>query len=204
MRQTLRIGSILMGLVSCNVMWAQDSRLAVVVEVHNDARMDAKTLVKAELEASRIFERAGLSVELVNCGNSETASSRLCAEPAGSALLSLRLLPRPLKPSGDIFGVAFLGEDGTGRYGDVFLSSAEKLHEDKNVGIAVVLGHVMAHEIGHLILGHNAHSTRGIMRARWETDEVKKLGTGTLLFTPDQQTLMQTRISARAGSADDH
>jgi type IV secretory pathway TraG/TraD family ATPase VirD4 len=45
---------------------------------------------------------------------------------------------------------------------------------------------VIAHEVGHLLLGSNSHSQSGIMIAQWHPAELQKLSMGRLLFTPDQ------------------
>ena len=34
--------------------------------------------------------------------------------------------------------------------------------------IPIILGCVIAHEIGHLLLGSNSHSGSGVMKPRWE------------------------------------
>jgi hypothetical protein len=38
----------------------------------------------------------------------------------------------------------------------------------------VLLGRTMAHEIGHLLLGTRSHSRRGLMRALWTDDELRR------------------------------
>jgi hypothetical protein len=52
----------------------------------------------------------------------------------------------------------------------------------------------MAHEIGHLLLGTNAHSALGIMRPHWQGEELRRIGMGTLLFTPQQVRHIQARL----------
>ena len=59
---------------------------------------------------------------------------------------------------------------------------------------AVLLGHVMAHEIAHLLLGTNSHSASGIMRAHWYAQELASADRGALLFTPDQARAMTERL----------
>ena len=63
-----------------------------------------------------------------------------------------------------------------------------------------MFGSVMAHELGHLLLGLNSHSVKGLMRARWGRDELQRMGMGTLLFLPEQGKRMRARI-ADASSA---
>ena len=50
----------------------------------------------------------------------------------------------------------------------------------------MILGCVIAHELGHLLLGSNSHSDEGIMQPRWDPNQVRQLMMGTLLFTPEQ------------------
>ena len=62
--------------------------------------------------------------------------------------LKLRIVPPDQKSSDDVFGIAFLSAEGTGAHGDVFYDSVEELE----------------YELGHLLLGSNAHSRLEIMR----------------------------------------
>jgi hypothetical protein len=61
-----------------------------------------------------------------------------------------------------------------------------------------MLGHVMAHELGHLLLPHGAHSVVGVMRPAWDRAQAKGALEGTMTFTPDQAELIRTLLSASA------
>ena len=99
--------------------------------------------------------------------------------------------------SGDaVFGIAFLSSDGEGAYSDVFYDSVKKLHEEWPTRTPILLGHVIAHEIGHLLLGTNAHSWMGIMRSQWQGEELQSIAMGKLLFTPPQIESLKARLSA--------
>src|SRR5438067_624574 len=60
----------------------------------------------------------------------------------------------------------------------------------------LVLAHVMAHEIGHVLLGLNSHSSMGIMRGYWQAEEVSALERGRLLFSSQQSRAMRERLQA--------
>jgi hypothetical protein len=64
--------------------------------------------------------------------------------------------------------------------------------------IPMVLGSVIAHEIGHLLLGLNSHSGSGIMQKRWQPSQVRQAVTGNLLFTENQGNLMRAETQRRA------
>jgi hypothetical protein len=60
----------------------------------------------------------------------------------------------------------------------------------------------MAHELGHLLLGSNAHSMFGIMRSHWSGEELQSLRMGKLLFTREQSHLMKEKMDQATASAD--
>ena len=76
----------------------------------------------------------------------------------------------------------------------MFYDSVEKLHQDWHVSLSRILGNTMAHEVGHLLLGTNAHSQMGIMRPKWQGQELRRVGMGALLFTPEQGRSIQTKL----------
>ncbi len=79
-----------------------------------------------------------------------TRSDLDCASFAWPTRLAVRIAPRSASSAGEVFGVAFLSDEGTGCYSDVFYERALELHADWNVGLSDILGNVMAHELGHL------------------------------------------------------
>ena len=95
-----------------------------------------------------------------------------CASFAWPTRLAVRIVPRSTRPTSEVFGVAFLSDEGTGCYSDVFYDQAMELHADWHVSLSDLLGNVMAHELGHLLLGSNSHSRAGVMRAHWQEEEL--------------------------------
>ena len=62
------------------------------------------------------------------------------------------------------------------------------------LGLAQLLGFVMAHEMGHMLLPYGAHSQVGIMRPEWDRAQVKNAVEGVLTFTPVQAALIRARL----------
>jgi hypothetical protein len=60
------------------------------------------------------------------------------------------------------------------------------------------LGHFMAHELGHLLLPQYSHSATGLMRARWNREDLERAQHGLLRFTPEQATLIRSRATELA------
>jgi hypothetical protein len=77
---------------------------------------------------------------------------------------------------------------GSGDHAGVFLSRVRQTAA-RNAGIIEVsdlLGCVMVHEIGHLLLHSTMHSSEGLMRAKYRPVDLKKAGQRQLKFTPEQ------------------
>jgi hypothetical protein len=172
--------------------WGAES--TVSIRVYSEVALSNKVLTQAEQEGARIFQQARVKTIWVNCELAFAATDSRCHDMPGPTHLVLRLIPKALSAADSIFGMAFLSQKG-GVYGDVFVDSIEHLHRDSGAPIARILGHVMAHEVGHLLLGSHSHSSIGIMCPSWHSEQLRMVEMGTLFFTAEQARAMQTKIS---------
>ncbi len=60
-----------------------------------------------------------------------------------------------------------------------------------------ILGHALAHEIGHLLLSSNLHFPAGLMQAKWGPGELHRVSRGDLLFTREQVQTMRHELDRR-------
>ncbi len=74
------------------------------------------------------------------------------------------------------------------------------LAEHNGADIAALLGHVIAHEIGHLLLPYDSHSSSGVMRAEWDRGQFDDMAKGLLTFGPEQAHLIRIRVDALRSS----
>jgi hypothetical protein len=118
-----------------------------------------------------------------------------CASVEWPTHLAVRVVPRSRLATNEVFGVAFLSARGEGCYSDIFYDRVMELHVDWTVSLADTLGNVMAHELGHLLLGSNSHSGMGIMRAHWQNEELRRLSRGGLWFTNEQADRMTGKLN---------
>jgi len=179
------------------------SRPRIVVRVYNYAHVSDATLREAKREASTIFREAGVDTQWVDCPLilAEAKNYAACQQLFGLAVLTLRIVPRSMVEQ-DVpttaLGFALQGFDGKpGRIANVFFHRVE---ETANAGQAFrfhILGNVMAHEVGHLLLGTNCHSPTGIMKAKWNRQEMQPASQGLLGFTPKESTLMRENVLSR-------
>jgi hypothetical protein len=66
--------------------------------------------------------------------------------------------------------------------------------------LPIILGSVIAHEIGHLLLGPNAHMESGIMQAQWTREQLNQAFRGRLMFTLAQQRLSARKLRFDSGA----
>lgn len=173
----------------------QNARLTV--SVYNDAEVPADVLKLAENEASRIFRQAGIELYLLNCRIPAVSqdASQACREAVFPEHLHLRIARRSLGLKRETMGLSFQSDDGSGCYADLFYEPMEQLHQSDGTDIPSILSHVAAHEIGHLLLGANSHSSAGIMHARWTAEELASARVGGLIFSENESRQMKAKLA---------
>jgi hypothetical protein len=65
-----------------------------------------------------------------------------------------------------------------------------------------VLGHVMAHEITHVIQGVARHSDTGLMKPRWSSRDLRQMRYKPLPFTREDLMLIYSALGMRRESTD--
>jgi len=165
------------------------------VIVRSPAELPGELVVDAEQSAARVFGKAGVAVEWRNCParNGEFLDEG-CRGSARASDLVLQIIPRAQHPRGAVFGVAFVNGSG-GAYADIFFDRVQRIHnEDRKISIATLLGYVMAHEIGHLLLGEHSHSRTGLMLGQWHADELARIARGRLFFDSREASFLRARV----------
>jgi hypothetical protein len=175
-----------------------DACRTITVQIYNYSQASPAILTRAEHEAGQILSAAGLQSVWLECPVKPlTAESPgPCQEAQAGTDLRLRILSAPIqnKFQDTVFGFAVHPVLASVYYD--YAQRRAKL-DDAEFELPVILGGVMAHELGHLLLGSNGHSTAGIMQPRWESGQVRQLLMGALQFTPEQSKRMGTDVRAR-------
>ena len=182
-------------LILCGMVLGYSDPTQITVLVNDSAGVPPVVLKQAEAEAARVFRIAGIDITWLNCVGE--SSDDLCRVVPTADEFVLHLVPDGKTSSEWVFGEAFLGEGGEGKYIDVFFNRVRKADGILSIDMGRLLGAVSAHELGHLLLGSNAHSQVGIMEPIWEERSMRQIGRGTLLFTKDQSQKMRTRVGGQ-------
>lgn len=210
MRPVLLVALLFAGLsptaASAEPADAPNTAVTLVLKVYDYAAVPPRSLAKAEELATRILGQAGVRLIWVPCPSAESDRSKFpdCSRLHAQTELTLKILPA-FRPMGglpaDALGFAFVPEGKEpGLYAYVSYERVRAIHIENRVSEELLLGHAAAHEIGHLLLGSNAHTRTGIMAAHWYRSEWHKAAQGNLLFTSAQAEAMRRDVSARLHS----
>ena len=149
---------------------------AITVRVYNSAQIPATNLDAARRTAEAMFRDTGLTVIFRPCGRQSSLADPIasCDEPLQPSEFVVRVIDAPvfspaLHP--EAFGVAYVVEEtNRGWLATVFSDRIGRAASRVGVEADTLLGLVIAHEIGHLLLGVGYHGETGVMRAAWPGD----------------------------------
>ncbi len=162
-----------------------DQGRSTTVLVFNFRKAPAETLVKAEKEAGRILEQVGVPVTWRDCPTGDEPCRK---GPGRVFMLAIMTGPAQNKFEDTISGYAKLHDLLAVVYYD-YLPRIPGGESNKN-DTALILGCVIAHELGHLLLGAHAHSIAGIMQAHWGVEQTRLALMSQLSFLPEEARLM--------------
>ncbi len=185
------------GFVWGGLAFAQNgSRITILV--YNYAQLPVDTLVRAEDEAARVFRHAGIETVWRDCRADDFVPKRVpCPSPSAASpglRIQLRFQLLPDAVHRDTMGFS------TGYLATISLEYAEDLARSDMGAVPEILGHIAAHEIGHVLLG-TGHTVSGIMRARWSLNDWDLLRQGSLFFTPPQAHFLRNELLVEAPKA---
>ena len=91
----------------------------------------------------------------------------------------MRILRRPP------LGQSFADHQG-GTYGSVFLERVQDAAGEANIPWVTLLAYAVAHEVGHLLLGAEAHTAKGLMKASWDRKDYVEMSQSHFHFGKEQ------------------
>jgi hypothetical protein len=181
----------------------------VMIRTYNYMPVPADDIARARATVDRTFQEAGISLQWVDCAVASSSVDRPeCAQPVREGRdFVLRLVSSPVAsnhPSSRIvaMGSSLINHDSrAGALTTVDPALVLKIARGSGVDFATLLGRAIAHEIGHLLLGHSQHSRDGLMRAIWSQDEIRGIHNAGWQFSAAEAALMRQGLAARARSA---
>jgi len=167
--------------------------LQITVLVYNHASVEPGTLLAAEKIAAKTYEKSGVAIVWRNCP-AETEADR-CVQTEDLDQLVLNIAHQTQTLTSDTYGVAFYGHDGFGAVCNVFYDRILELHRSfRRADEPTMLGIIVAHELGHLLLGENSHSATGVMQAVFQYQDFIPTSFGVITFNRQQAQKIRDRL----------
>lgn len=158
----------------------------VTVCIESGAAMNES--IRAQAIAGKMFADAGIGV---NWHRESTC-------PANeNSVIHIRL--ETGTPENRFPGALAIAHPYEGIHVQVFAGRLRKLFDPNRMHI--LLAHVLAHEIGHILQGVNRHSESGIMKAKWDENDYRRMTYKPLAFAAEDVRLFSFGLQARAARA---
>jgi hypothetical protein len=77
---------------------------------------------------------------------------------------------------------------------NVYYSRVVSLSAEYGIPVPVLLGHAMAHEIGHVLQRSHKHGRHGIMAGPWDDSRLRRIRTSGLFFMPQEVRRMAAAV----------
>jgi hypothetical protein len=175
---------VLLGILAASALHGKltaASRVTVCVEKAAD--VDGEGLDRGEISAGKILALVGLEIEWRN-------QRRSCPQERDPILLNVTTnTPRDYFPRA--YGTALPFE---GIHIRAFYDRIQRIRPDQ---VVALLGHVLAHEIVHILSGTDAHSETGVMKRRWSPSDLEQMVSRPLPFSNLDISLLNLGIRDR-------
>ena len=150
------------------------------LQLRNEAKVPEDVLDESRQEVGRIFARAGFEVMWTDAAPQLTVNIVLDALGYDRA-------------ASQVMGVAVPAKSGA--IVMVFFRQVGLFARTYRVDPVAMLGHVIAHEVGHVLLATHLHSATGLMRGAWDHAQMREVARGGLTFTDGQARKIRAAIN---------
>jgi hypothetical protein len=151
--------------------------LLVTIRLYDSVGMPPSDLRMAVLTAETALRSGSVRSAWVVCppsGAAPNGNSTGCTGLPNESDLLVRIVRAPdALVSTDTLGFAAVDTAaGRGTLATVFADRIARIASRAGMNGPTLVGYAIAHEIGHLLLGTDAHAPRGLMRAAWTLPEL--------------------------------
>jgi hypothetical protein len=142
-------------------------------------------IAEAEPVAWSMFHSAGVTIDW--------HAAHDC--PAGGIVITQRTqTPANLKPGALAYALPY-----EGTHIEIFYDRIERAAG--NGSPAIILAHVMAHEVTHILQGVARHSASGVMKANFTSEDFRQMQTRPMRFTADDIDMIRLGFEKRQVAA---
>jgi hypothetical protein len=218
-RQQSRLAILLVGFGCAGMIphlraSSPETSASFTIHVYNYAEVDPRTLMEAEQVTTKVFRKAGVESHWVIASNTDSRHEKVAAPSfTGLTHLHVNILSAAMADHFDLRSNEMGLTPGIGCdrlltyiFYDRILDLAKRQIADKvretisrYATPGQILGEMVAHEIGHLLLNLPRHSNTGIMRGFWDLKDLQDVAWSNLLFTKNQAETISAEVGRREG-----
>lgn len=173
-----------------------------IVRIYNSAATSPRQIDVARGIADRILRAAGVQIGWRDCATDRSAPADAYDNVLGPLEVIVRFVRAGKRPSAadTTFGFSYIDTaTGIGTLATVFVDRIGVAADRVSGDFPTILGRVIAHEIGHLLVGTTAHAGHGIMRGHWpDTWLAERLDSSRWRFSNDEAMFMRQTLVARS------
>ncbi len=173
----------------------------LTIRIYEYAGIPHRTLQAASGEAATILGKAGMETEWQLCAAAEGQMLNACNVPMRRDELMVRIVRRAKPRKGALgcteCGVAIEDAQGLGVYSTLYADCLDTMPSIDGLLPSAMLGYLIAHEIGHLLLPGVDHAASGIMCPQMREGDWNLARVGALTFNPQQAVLLRAKVAAR-------
>ncbi len=167
----------------------------VIIRMYVPPEMSQVFAAEARRIATRVLEQDAIEPVWVVCPSPDEEDQR-CDLPIDPAEVVVRTLFDRTNYGPDRCGEAYLRRAGGGQMITLFMDCSEAVGRATQLSPALIHGHMLVHELGHVLLGPD-HSAVGIMQCPLNLHDWYVAALGRLNFTPDQVPGLQQGAADR-------
>ena len=179
----MRIGRLAgmawLGLPAAGVVMAQEQTISIALVDSQVAPF--AMLAQAKTTAERIYSEIGIKV-------------KWSSDPKADLAMQFDLGVAPEIHPGAMGYAMPYAKGGTCIH--VLVDRVMRTESHRLAGL--LLGHVMAHELGHVLEGVSRHSESGVMKAHWEDRDFDRMLLGPLSFSAEDVEWIRAGAAKRA------
>lgn len=183
------------------------ARVPVTVWIYDGFGVTVDDITAARDEADVILRKAGIAPVWFHCGLVEgkwQGPNDRCKSGIGPDAIFVRLLRSSRLGENNRVPLGEAQVDTqthTGWIATVFADRVASTSNRAGANARSVLGRVIAHEIGHLLIGTNHHSAKVLMRAAWTDLELRRSIGLEWRFSATEARSMRAAIARRSQRA---
>jgi hypothetical protein len=167
-------------------------KLTVVVRTYDTTGVSSRVLDRARAGVDQMLNAVGIQPVWRSC-----AMDR-CMDPLMTSELDVRIAnATPLSPRDSLGSSEVDLSQRAGTLATIYQDRVRQLARAAGVDEGQLLGRTIAHEVGHLLLGSSTHARTGLMRARWDLDELRRDRPFDWRFSAEEGSGMRWRLLAR-------